>query len=378
MIGIDGQYLLAISVGDKKDFIEETHLDEFKTVESAGGALPEFSLYFSTTDESILRRMNESNDIKIQFGKNRELLTETEVIPLTMKTQRLAPTDRGFEVSGTLSASKYMSETNVANFGRKSAVASALEVAKKHFTIAGNITKSLDSQVWFQPNITDRKFIMQTLLHGDYGNSFCPYGISFDKKFIIKDVKKDIGRKPDWRFTSQGQNSNDIIYNSDPVFISRHGLINQWIGNGQLMDVYNSDSGNTSEVLERAEPMLALADKLSRRQELEPKYVGMAYQNDNVHPNYHKAYQKNLAYLASYSAYTLRLSFTGSYHPIQLLDLVMFKEPTTDSSKKEAIDHISGLYYVTRISRVVSLKTKKVTTVVDISREAINQAKTVK
>ena len=102
--------------------------------------------------------------------------------------------------------------------------------------------------------------------------------------------------------------------------------------------------------------------------DLNPTLLPIAYQNDNMYPEYYSAKSRNISGISMYSSEVLRLSFSTDYLPIEVLDLVMLVTETTMKSDEDGefedsevedtneVDNIlSGRYMVSKIIRHFSI-----------------------
>lgn len=373
-VGIKGQYYFQFSLGGNKDFIDERDFKAFTLIEEAGNVLPTFMLSFETTDESVLPLLNEGNTLQVSFGKDNNSLVSTPLAVTGINSSRTGQNKRAVVVTGLYAAIPYLSSNRVNISGTLSGVEVINSTVSKYFKFDSNILKSSDSMKWIQHNISDRAHVNKLWMHSDVPNSFIGVGITSDGKFILKDIKKDIGQPYKWRFGKVNEDENrDIVIDGDPHVETKTGLINTWIGYGREKLVYEIESGIDTPTLETQSPIVALTNQMAKSSQVEARFASVGIINDNVHPNYWRAAMRNLTNLASFLNVSVTLSFHGNFKEVRVLDQVMYKEedPTNVAQSSE---FISGVYYVTKVSRTVQAG-QFVTTCV-INREAFNQVRT--
>lgn len=385
MIGIEGQSILSFKVGDLEDFIDQPDLAEFLIVEQAGNTLPEFRLSFYTTDDKILSVLNEGNDIEVVFGESfkNSYSASLTVVNADMMTQGNGK--RGIVVTGLYAANEYISNKRIAVTEELSGVEAIIERVREsaQFIIrtpgqpdpTTNIEKSEDKMKWVQPNMPDRKFVSDTLLHSYIQDSFIVSGISSDGRFIIKDMKTLLGEDFKWKFTSSPDDDEvDIAYDPSPKIQTQTGFNNYLIGYGRKNLIYNLEDGSSDVVTADSTPLLALTRDLARKATMERRFHSIGMQSDNVHTNYHQAAIQNLTGSIVSGNIKVKLSFSKFFKPVRILDLVMFKERALNATTGEQTsEYTSGLYTVSKVSRVWT--SENLVTSVEFCRESFNQVK---
>ena len=382
MIGVDNQYLFRFSiplgtveVPDNRfvDFMAEEDLELFHIHEEAGNILPTFSVIFfvSKDNKELLKYLNEGNSLEVSFGRTAESMIDCNLLITKYDHQRSGQNNYRVQLAGMYSARGYTApELNI--YPDQSGVETIISVASKYFEVESNITKSADKQNWVRHNISGRKFVNDVWLHSWLPKSFLACGISSDGKFILKDIVKEVAEKPsgwDWRFTPAVEKDNDITYDGDYFLNTESGFINHWVGYGLRTQEFNQESGVNRSIFEEIKPLLTQGKALLRSQEIQERIGESRVLNDNVHDNYWRAYLKNLQYLAVFGSAKIILSFHKEFHPIRVLDLVMFMD--YEVGEQSATGNTSGLYFVKEVARVIS--NKQMTTTVVLCREGLGE-----
>jgi hypothetical protein len=374
MIGVEGQYVFRFKIGDRDDFINEEDLHIFKLHEEAGNVLPTFLLSFDTIDDSVMKLIHEGNDLEVSFGRDLNSLQDISLVVTSVAPIRSGDSKRNISVTGLMSKLPYISTDRVSISDSKSGIEVLKEITSRYFNTTNfNITKSIDKMYWVQSSLTDRQFINQLWMHSDVPDSFIACGISSDGNFILKDIKKDLKTKFKWRFTNDQVEKNDIGFDGDFVINLNSGFINHWVGYPREKLIYDLEAGTESKIMETATPITALTTEISRRADIEKRYAVAGVQNENVHANFWQAYLRNLTNLGVLGSVGLILSFGNRFEKIRVLDQVMFKEDDVATPKGESSEFLSGIYFVSSVTRI--LQNRQFATTVKIARESFNQLK---
>lgn len=379
IIGAEGQFYFNATLGDLEDFITEPDdLKLFALEENTGNVLPMFTMEFISRNTEIIRRLNNSTTLLVQFGPSRD---EYDDIPLSISTavyKDLGTSSRYYTLKGFLDTTEYGQVPKIFISDKKSGVEVIAERVKPYFKFVSNTNKSQDSQNWIQHNISTREFINNTYMHCYSPKSFFATAITYDKKFILKDVKKEAsakGQKPDWVISNYDKGFNVIKHLGNVVVESKQGLINSLIGQGRKRIVYDIISGENESIYKELEPILALTNKVAKKASLEAKFVGSALQNENTHDNFFEAFTQNLLGNISLGAIVIPLDLDKSvFRKIKPLDIISYKslELESDNSSEE---YASGIYIVKKVLTTISGKTFSQSVV--ICRESFNQVKDV-
>ena len=362
-IEVQDKVIFIFSIGDYSDFIQENDLENFTIIEEAGNLLPTFRLSFATVHERVIPLLNEENMLKMQFGKDRQSLLDVPLYITSMSITHNATNKRFIVLTGLMQSIRYVVETHRYISPKLSAIEVMKLIASKTFVWEkNNLSKSLDSQVWIQPNITDKKFINELWMHAYLENSFVAIAITTDGYFIVKDIKEDLKVSPKWRF------GIDIPYDADILFETNTAFINSWMGYNRENLIYDLESGVSEELSVTASPIMAHIKKLPSTS-VEKRFGGSLIKTENHHQNYYKAYYQNLVNLAYLNSVRLTISYQNFYLPMRVLDRASFTNFNVETN--EVSDFISGHYYITKIAR--NLTSRSFATTITLVRESLNQ-----
>lgn len=375
MIGVTGQYIFSFSLGDKKDFIKEEELVSFITIERGGFSLPEFELEFESEDETIIPKLNEGHPLNVSFGATRDNMTDARLFINSFPVIKVGNNKRSYVLTGFLHDIKFINQPNNLITDVMSGVEAAIQVASKYFHIRGNATAGVDRQRWIQGRQTDASFVKDAVLHSlAKNNSFFGTAITSQRELVIKDMKEALRKNDyDWKFTQGNAIENrDVIYSGTFGVESRAGIIANIIGYGREKVVYDIENDSQKIVLEKAQPLLALSRDLAMSKEIQKRNASLGIINENVHANYHEAFQRNITNLLTLSSLAVTATVTNNrYVPIRPLDVIMFKDQ--DTKNDQTSEYISGLYAVSTVTK--ELKQRRYATTVEMCRESFNQVR---
>ena len=147
------------------------------------------------------------------------------------------------------------------------------------------------------------------------------------------------------------------------------------MGYGREKIVYDIENGSQKTILEKAKPLLALSRDLAQSKDIQKRNASLGIINENVHANYHEAYQRNLTNLLTLSSIALTATVVNNrFVPIRPLDSIMFKDTSTEGTGNvQTSEYYSGLYLASTVTR--ELKQKRYATTVEMCRESFNQVK---
>ncbi len=373
MIGQEGSYLFDCEIEGNKNFIEFEDEFFFRVSEFAGGILPEFEMEFITRNNNIMKLMHEGTLIKGKFGRDINSLSD-----MTLFCTSSTGVDNGngytrFIIVGFCINIDYVRSPILATFKNMSAIEAVLAVAAKNFKkIETNITKSNDSQNWYQPNITNKNFISKTLYRADLGAAFPAMAITLEGKFILKDVVKDLAKKPKWKFVSTVQNQkdpNEISYITDAPQSSNSGIINAMIGYGFDFKSMVAETEEKVTAVIQSRNVMANTGKVGGSKTSNRKQVIGITQNENHHDNYQKSYNYNLFSLMNLSRNEIPFTIDAAYYAIRPLDTATFFGGV-DANTGAADENTAGAYFVTQVVR--QIENRHMHTTVKISRESVN------
>ena len=191
MIEIKNQFICRIEVGPYKDFILTEDLISLSYMESAGLAIPFFSMSFILRNLDVLKYLNEGNVINVSMGVTTPELSAMQIRLISDISEIDYTLGSVVSIKGVLHLPKFiqLAKTNVFE-------GSSIEVMQKilssHFGVVSNVDKTNDRQIWYQTGITDRQMIRDLWFHS-YINNNTFMAVGFDNNnFRIKDIRKSL------------------------------------------------------------------------------------------------------------------------------------------------------------------------------------------
>jgi hypothetical protein len=377
MIGIDGQYRASFSIGSMKDFLKEEQLLCFKLIEDTSNVLPIFQLDIWIYDEKILQYVNEGKNLIIKIGQSVDKMTEAQ-----FKITKSVPVKEGehkilLHLVGIFAEMSYLTDKKLLITDKISSVDAIKQVLKQHtnFSFSTNVSGTSDKMNWIQPHTTNRKFISTIWTHMYIPGSFAALGTTITGEFRLRDIKKLAAEKPKFIFKCvkpEDKKDNEIIYEMPYDYSNSSTLNNQIYAYGKEKLVANLESGEfTLLKQESVTPTLAMSNDSMADKNIKPRYDEHCNQSeDNVHANFWKAKLQNLVNLFTFSTVKITVNYHHDFHNIHVLDLVYFKDEEIQSGQKYSSETVTGLYVVTKVSRVIENKSFR--TYVEMCRETPN------
>jgi len=363
MIGLEGGWTIKFTVNKLIDFMKFNDLVEFTILEESGNILPKFQLSFQY-DTDIGQYLNEGNSLKFSYGKKIDDLKDSELI-ISKAEHSGAGTKYTYVLSGFINSRDYLSN-KLYSIQRGNTADIISTIANKHFTVVSNVTSN-DNQVWIQPTISDKAFVNHMLMRSN--TKGIPFiGITYDKKFIFKDLIKDVTNKPSWILSLSSEKTNALKYNKDFTIIDNTGFNNSWQGYGKLRPYHNLLDGTYNNYTIAQKSVLSNSSSLNRRSSsTSEKELGFT-QSDNMHTNYWKSFQTNMINMSMMTNIKVEIDLDNDNSGVTLLDQVMLMD--SENNKQESIELYSGKYYIGRIIR--RLQNGKFDTMIDIYRDYFN------
>ena len=374
-IGVEGQFYLRFKIGSNDDFLDRDNFIFFNVYEYAGNLLPTFEWSFRSSDESVLKRLNEGNIIQAQYGRTREELKDVKLSVSSVSPRKDGANMIIVTCTGYASEINYITDHELAITPEQSAIESVVQKAQENgFVVKGNITSSNDKQRWIQHNVSDKQFVNDCYMRADVGTSAVSIAITADGDYIIKDLEKDFKRsgnpKYDWKFTKNPQGNREIVYDSDGDFESKAGFINNWLGYGRVTKLINNENGEVTDIQDQPGVILALSNVVDKLKSVGDRYGGNKFQSSSVHSKFHESYNHNLIFLANLSKIENTVSVTDEFFLVRPLDLIMYSEEGTENIEQSS-DLKSGLFVCSGVIR--NFQADRVNTTCILNREALNE-----
>jgi len=367
MIRLEKQQFLKFELKGN-DFIDTENFIKFVVIEEAGNYLPSFELEFLTQDLELLKEFKETTPINLTFGFDISESLQSQFLILEKEYSKVGNAYK-VNVKGIYNCPSYLYQSRI-NYYEDTSINVIKQVVSTSFKESEFSTlSSKDKQVWIQYNIPDRKFITEVWLHSYLSeDNFLLIGITSFGKFKCLSFKEIIQKQP-WKaygINKTNLSEREFIFDSDIRIESKTGFINKLITNREIVTYDKLQNSYSNETLQ-FQPLLGLTTDIDSS--TQPKFQSYnQVDTDNVHPNFPKAYERNLANLLLLSRTQIELSYTATFYPHEVLDpvYVIDSHPKTKGFE----DLYAGLYIVSKVVRIFANKSMRTT--LTLVRDTLN------
>lgn len=376
---VNGGYKMSVSIGNRDDFLTDDKFISFILIENIGLSLPYWELQFDCVYPDLLRFFNEKQPITIQYG-----LGDSDLTPITLVIKKPIVTPKSADcqsviLRGFTSMHSYL-ETEYQQVYSADKPMTTLDLSKSIATKYGlefksNMDKTNDEMTYYQPGVTDFKFLFTEWLHSYYqDNDIIIPTITTKNQLTYNSLSKqiaeaDLENLP--TFTDVNPENNEILINANTGLESNTTLSNKLGSYVKTRDIYDIETGLTTHVDVSNETPIISESKQTSVDESISKSSGFYVQSSNVHKNYYKQELVN-----TQKWFSIQSSKQWVSAPDQLVqnvypgDLVLYMPRKSD---KQVNDQVSGMYLVTK--KVISIKSRGLSTNFQISRENMNYSK---
>lgn len=372
-IGIAHQYEIFFSLGSFPDFIKEEDFDHFTLIEEIDCKLPTFELIFKTKNKSLLPLLNEGNVLNVSMKDPQKTVLDTNIIITYSQVGRTGVDSFLVTLQGMYNAIDFLlkQRCRILKTKKINALEAITTVVSPYFSLMTNCTPSSDIMYWVQHGMSDKRFATAIWLHSERPKSFAMVGITSEGVFVYKDAVKTLAEGPtaDFSYTP----NDGYLVEENYTVQNDSTFLNSWASYGIKQHETNLISGaNPRVTTEPLDPIFSLASTLNRRSNHSKRfYDPLQYSPDNVHPTYWACYKTNVTSLTVNSVLKISVNISHQHVPIQVLDLVRFKDD--ELNKPRAIEDYSGLYLITKISR--TFMNRDIYNTVELSRDSLNTQK---
>ena len=372
--GIEGQYKMAVTIGNREDFLTEDKFTSFILIENIGLSLPYFELCFDCVYPDLLQYFNEKQAFTIQIGTSTK---DLKPIELVIKKPIIVPKSAdcsAVTLRGFANMLGYLENEVKAVYEQVTSLQLAQQIAGKHgLTFKSNLSATNDLMTYYQPGFTDYKFLYTEWLHSYLAdNDIVVPAITSKSELTYKSVTKMVSEfdaTKDVVFVDYApEEKNEIQVDANTGLESNTTMSNMFGNYMKERDIFDQDLGVlTSIKVENNTPLIS-ESKTTSVDESISRSSGFFVQSTNVHKNYYKQElvntQKFFSLQASKQWVSAPNSLVQKAYPGSL---AMFM---TKKANGQVNDQTSGLYLVSK--RVVSIKNRKVHTNFLLTRENMN------
>lgn len=372
MVSIKDAFLIKFKLEDNEDFIDYADLKTFSVIEDAGVNLPVFKLIFITRDDTIMKYFNEGSKIEVSMGEKELKMDTIPLVCTSVVSNKMGRDAYLITLVGIFDEIAYIVQPNLyISPSKESALACLKQVAESHFKVDIDPASSEDNQVYIQPNISDKKFILHLLKQSKLSGSAPISGITSEGKFKVRDIKKLASEPYKWKFTKNVEDDTvDVFYESGDTLVSSSGMINSLFGYGRKIYELDYVTGLSSINTDTTTSVFSNASAPSRRGSITERMGQIVPMNENLDFDFYKTPLRNAMYNFTCSQYKKTVRVVDRYIKVEVLDLVMFNEINTKDER--TLEYTSGLYVVTKVVRNISGGFFQ--TLCDLSRESLNLA----
>ena len=347
MLGFEGQWVATIN----EDDIDPDEFRLLSVKESADLSLPIAHLQFYTQDMEKFRRYSDPGyKVKIGLGID-EPKTFLNFVTISEKAATYLGNDQWIlDLWLIADFLDYFSVQRTVTYETASLKKKSSEVfatIMNRLGLTPETTPSNDQMMWIQHNISDRKFLEEVCYHGWFADKNPAIaGIRRNKKAIYKPIslllspKAKMGNIDDLR-----ESEGDLILNEFEIG-SRDGLLSMWVGRERKVPVHNHELGTDEVISSILEKKIADEPGLFDT----TRYTPISWANDNIHSKWYESEAQNLQYKASLSATSFKVSLSGQFRDVYVLDCY---RNIWESSTGEVLKEISGLWLVTDIKHKI-------------------------
>lgn len=374
--GIDGQYRLSVTIGDKEDFLTDDKFISFTSVEKLGLSLPYFELVFDNVYPELSRYFNETAPILIQLGTSQEDLEPTNyTIKVPIITPKSADCSQAI-LRGFLSNVDYL-ETELVNVYENSmSIDLAKAIAKRHgWTFKSNIVATNDTMTYYQPYSSDYRFLFNEWLHSYYKDNDIILPSISSKRILsynsLSDLIYNASTETMTTFVDSNPEDNEIIVNANTSNDSGNALQNSFGNYVKTRDIFDIDTGLSTHIdISNPTPIISESNNTSVNESIS-KSSGFYVQSSNVHSNYYKQELINTQKFMSIQSSSQWVSAVDTLvKNLYPGDLCLYMSKMANG---QVNDQISGMYLVAK--RVVDIRDRHVHTNLQLSRENLNYSK---
>ena len=373
MIGVEGQYFLKVSIGGEDDVIAEEDLILLKLQEETGNVLPRFELVFLSSDQSLITKLNEGNDVTLVMGRS-----QTDDGRIEAKMQIVIPNEnkdsgdkRRIHLLGVYKNLVYTTNPSTEITDKMTGMEVVQKYASQNWEVDIQPSTSDDDKMpWMKQFTTNKKMVDKALehLHLEKGVPIC--GITCQGKFIVRNIEDLKSQSPKWNFTRDPKGGTDMFYDSNPQ-ITNESTFNNTVNNyGRSVRVFDTIKGISKVIEYKGKPQLAQTPSLPRSKDIKMIPGATEFRTDNVHKDWELSRLKNSTELTSLSSVRASISVPGVFFPVEVVDPVTISDTGIGPLSSLINDLTSGSRIVTKICRIIA--NRQFSTYIEMVVESVN------
>lgn len=368
-IGIVGQYELAINIDGVNDVVREENFDFFAAIEDLGGGLPTFELQFRSTSPDLIARFNEGCQLSVRYADGRGISRTAELFIVKPRMKRRGVGEYLHNLVGTVNQPGYNTNQRIQITDRITSVEAIRAAVSPYFTLDTNCNVN-DAMNWIQHNISDRRFIWDTMMHMDIPNSFPLMGITMDGRFRLLDARKVAAGK---RLPEFGYGDSGYLIDVDFEVRNNGTLLNSQAGYGieQSESVLGKHkSFSDVRITQPVSNLLTHNTAFNRAVDSPTRRLPPVTLTDDMHANYWEAYRRNYASALAYSSSVVEFGVRNRLIDASIGDLALFRDD--EAGNRSSIESYSGQYFISKLT--TKIEQRNMISGVSLTRENVNRA----
>jgi len=235
MININNTVYIDFLIQGESAIKSITNFNYLVIEENLGLEAPVFEISLTLKDADILKKFKINQKCKIKFGRGKETAVSYDFLLINYTFSTDKSDAGGFQIifSGVADIMDFYFKNKIEVFHDK---ASYQALSGAITTLAPKIEyQSSDIQHWIRHNTSERQFALETLTHTWINeNTFPIFGVSIDKKLIIKDASKALVENKATIQNTDNCTPTSICYNSLQIE-SNNAITSMFLGSGKLM-----------------------------------------------------------------------------------------------------------------------------------------------
>lgn len=376
-IEVKGGYKLAVTIGDKEDFLTDDKFEKFVLIQNVGLSLPYWELRFDCVFPELNRYFNEKQPITIQYGTSTNDLTPLSLVIKKPIVQPKSADSSAVILRGFTSMHQYLETEYQMTYPDITSKSLAQQIATKYgLKFISNIDETKDKMTYIQPGLSDFHFLFTEWLHSYYAdNDIIIPTINTKNELTYNSLTKLIADSDPEKlpcFTDvKPENENEILVSANPGLESNTTISNKLGNYMKTRDIYHINTGILEHVdVSNTTPIISESKETSVDESIS-KSSGFFMQDSNVHENYYKQELVN-----TQKFFAIQSSRQWIQAPNFIVDKLYPGDLALYMTKKgngQVNDQTSGMYLVTK--KVISIKSRSVSTNFLLSRENMNYSK---
>ena len=338
MINIQNQAVVEFTLGSYT--LKSVH--EFKGLlisETVGLGIPIFQITLRQNNFKLYNEIKVGRNCTIKFGHTIETLNQFNFVVVNYSYGQITNEGALLTISGMLDVRDFITQPKTDFFNNKATyqVLGALNFVKPKINYISD-----DTQIWLRPNITEKEFAEELLLHSHIPDSFVIFGLNIKKELIVYDAKKKFAEEPKTTFINKPSQSPPSIVSYDNFTLeSDNAIINHF-----LTDRVQPIQTNTDWKINYITADTKAINGKNYYEVANKRMLPPKIDCGNCHGNYYNAEIYNLTKWSQLLNHNIYLTITQAFLTEDDLTLLDKVKLTQNHSQYKGLDNISGDYII--------------------------------